>query len=80
MLSAEVYAELHELAKARQGPRLLLDDVKIGTEESDYIAAPDHERAVLHRSTDQEQTSALGVTYQKCGGGRRVIRRSRRNY
>jgi hypothetical protein len=33
-----------------------------------------------HRSVDQEKVSLYGITYQKCGGGFRIIRRQRRTY
>jgi hypothetical protein len=43
------------------------------------IVIPDGEsQSCLHRSADIRETFSLnGVTYQRCGGGRRVVRRRR---
>lgn len=83
MIDKEVRQELYELFAARRNaPRQLLDDVQVAGKEEEYqIEIPDHNQTVLHQSTDHEYVNGRnGVTYQRCGGGRRVIRRSQRNY
>lgn len=36
--------------------------------------------AVIRQVADHDVSSISGVHYQKCGGGRRVIRKNRRSY
>lgn len=36
---------------------------------------PEHQQVEPHTSTDQDMQTSYGITYQRCGGGRRIIRR-----
>lgn len=46
-------------------------------DEEPQAADEDESRVRLHVCADDTATAATGVRYQKCGGGRRVIRKSR---
>ena len=37
---------------------------------------PEDQQMALRTSTDQDEYTHYGVTYQRCGGGRRIIRRT----
>ncbi len=38
---------------------------------------PEHQQVHLHASVDYTVVHLYGVMYQKCGGGRRIIRKTR---
>ena len=52
-------------------------DRLLGEAETPSINLPDFQKVRLRTGVDQDQVSLYGVMYQRCGGGRRVIRRQK---
>jgi hypothetical protein len=52
-----------------------IHDHELGREVHDNLELPEDQRVKLHLSSDCDTASNYGVTYQRCGGGRRVIRK-----